>query len=310
MHSIQDSTAWTLCIGNTTIEYMPKIKAFLYVFQKSISSFSYYREIVKTKFLFSFKYFFSFSLFLALVTTFVLSLVVLPPVSLFINRFQTRAEFLFPADLVLTVHNGKLSTNAIEPLRFPIPFELFTDTPGAISDQNQEYLVTIDTNAGVDAYKNSRSLIFVTGESLVVGRENEQRIYSLQDFGDVVIDKTYVTDLFTKINPWLKLAPFILVIFFFLTFALVLPIMRLFSLCVLTLILLCAAKLMKINIGYQKLFQIGLHALTLPTLIQIAITAFNVRVPIPFFYAITYLLLGLVILTELQKVPALKSKKG
>lgn len=281
---------------------MQKLKVFFRTFVKSTTSFSYYKEVVIARFKFSLKYFAFFSLLTGLLLTVGTSLAVLPPVNNFLNRLGQKAYDLYPQELVISVKGGEVTTNANEPLRVPVPYDLFTDTPPAISDQKQTYLVTIDTNAQVSDFETSQSLIFVTRDA-VVGQDDGggYRVYPIDKTTNFTLDKNLVNEFWQKFLPVLRFVPFAIVVFFFCIFAIFLPLSRLVSLVFLTVPLMFAAKLMQLTISYKKLFQIGLHALTLPTLIQIFMTAFNINPRVPFFNSLLYLLYGLIILATLKE---------
>lgn len=288
---------------------MKKLSIFFRTFWKSISSLSYYNDVINAPISFSFKYFATFSCLLGLILTVVISLIILPPVTKFATRFASRAQILYPPDLVITIENGELSTNVAEPLRFPIPFELFTDQPPAISDQKQLYLVTIDTKARANDFPQSQSLALVTKSSIVIKDETDDyQILPLKDMSDVTIDKSTVDQFIISLRPLLRLIPIMIVLFLLGIFLVLLPISRLFSLLFLSLVLFIAVKLMNTSLSYSKIYQIGLHALTLPTLIQIGLTAIGVIPPIPFFNSILYLLLALAILAELKRSSALTTR--
>jgi len=155
----------------------------------------------------------------------------------------------------------------------------------------------------VEDFRQSQSLMFVTQDSIVVTEDmdGQYRVFPLAEIDDLVIDKNSVDGLLNSILPWIKYIPWILVAVIFLAFVVFLPLYRLFSLVFLALILVVAAKLLKLSLGYKKIYQIGLHSLTLPTLIQIGMSAFGLTVPIPFFISIVFLLYTLVILADLRK---------
>ena len=286
-------------------ERMKKLATFSHVFWNSISSFTYYHEVVKARFSFSFKYFLMFSFILGTLLTIIISVTFVPDVNAFLRRFALRAPALYPNDLVITVKDGKLTTNVTEPLRFPVPLELLSDTPGVVSDQNQEYLVTIDTNAQINDYTKSNSLIFVTREQVVIPDNDGVgfRVYPISSFNDGTIDKATVTRLLDTLSPWYSFIVPVLIFILWFTLTVLLSMVRLISLGVLTLILRLPAFFMHLPLSYSKLFQIGLHALTLPTLIQILMTSFELYPPIPFFNSIVFLLYSLVILSELKRKP-------
>lgn len=279
-----------------------KFAIFNYVFRKSLFSLVYYRDVVKTRFRFSFKYFWSFSFFLGLLLTISLSVAVIPGVNAFLTKFSNRAHMLYPQDLVITLKNGELSTNVAEPLRFPIPFELIADNPPAVSDQKQIYLITIDTQASASAYETSRSLILLTKtDSIIADPEGGYRSDPLKNWGDVTIDKKFADGWLNKILPLLKYAQIIIVLAFGIFFVFILPVSRLVSLVFLTLFLLIPVKLLKLDLSFKKLYQIGLHALTLPTLIQIFMLSFGLLPALPFFNSILYLLYAMVILSDFKR---------
>ena len=289
---------------------MNKLSTFVRTFWKSLTSFAYYKDIIQARFAFSFKYFWLFSFVLGSILTVVISFTVIPTINKFLGRLSQKVTNLYPPDLVVTIKNGQVATNAVEPLHIPIPFELFTDTPPAISDQKQIYLVTIDTKAQIDDYQNSQSLIFITKDTAVVRDDNEgYRIYPLKDAGDVTLNKKMVDEFLNKIMPLLNYIPTVLVIILFVVFAFILPISRLVSLMFLNLPLLVTARLMHISLSYKKLFQVGLHALTLPTLIQVGLSVFNLTPPVPFFNSLLYILYGLIILATLkEKTPPMTTQ--
>ncbi len=280
---------------------MSKLSTFFRTIHKSLFSLAYYRDVVNSRFKFSLKYFIAFSVFLGILLTVLISFIITPSINQFVNRFETRAASLYPANLVITVKNSEVSTNSEQPVKFPIPFELFTDTPPAISDQKQQYLLVIDPSAKTDSYPQSQAIILVTKNALVT--ENDQngyKVYPLSD-ANLTVDKTQVDQFLAKVLPLLNYLPAFIITIILCALVIFLPLSRLFSLVFQTLILLTITKLMNLNLSYKKIYQIGLHALTLPTLIQILMTAFNLNPPIPFFNSLLLILWTLVIFAELKK---------
>ncbi len=281
---------------------MKKLATFFRTFHKSLFSLAYYHDVVKARFKFSLKYYFVLSLFLGFFMTLAISLATLPSLNKFAQRFKTRAAAIYPANLIITIKDNQVSTNQVEPLHFPIPFELFSDVPPAISDQKQQYLLTIDTKATADDYDTNRSFILITKTSFIYPEDDTgYRVYPLQDMADLTIDKAKVDALVNQILPFLDFLPGILVLLILLVSTLFLPLSRLVVILVLSVILLLPANLMKLQLSYKKICQIGLHAMTLPTILQIFMTSLAIIPPIPFFNSIVFLLWSLVIFAELKK---------
>jgi len=291
---------------------MKKIITFSYVFRKSLFSLSYYKDVVKSRFKFSLKYFLIFCLLTGFLSLLSISLSVIPEVNVFITRFKNNAYTLYPSDLIITVKNGQLTTNVTEPFRVPIPYALFTQNPPAISDQKQIYLVTIDTKASPQDFTKSQSLMLITKDKYVIASDNLNgvREESLKNLGDLVIDKKFIDQKLNSIMPVLNYASLILMAILALVFLILMPVVRLMSLFVYSLILLIPARMMGLTLNFAKIYQIGLHALTLPLILQMTLLAFGVYPAIPFFGSIVFLLYNLVILAELNKTNNLKFIKN
>ncbi len=285
---------------------MRKLATFNRTLWQSILSFSYYNDVVKAPFVFSLKFFLMFSAMIGLVATISLGLALYPPALEFAKRFETRAQGLYPRDLVITIQKGKLHTNVAEPLRFPVPFELFMEMPGTLTDQKQKYLLTIDTKAEASDYDNSQSVILITSDTLVIPDSGGgHQLFPLSEMGDIVIDKKLATENLSKIMPFIRMLPYLLIAVLCSVFFIFLPLSWLISLLFFSVLLLFAARLMQLNLSYRKIYQIGLHSLALPTLIQITLTSMGIIPPIPFFNSLVFLLYSLVILAELRKNPRL-----
>lgn len=283
---------------------MQKFNIFFRTFWKSISSFSYYHDIVKAKFSFSFKYFVLFNFLLGIFSTIAITMTISPPLNRFVSRFKNRARSLYPADLQIEIKQGELSTNVAEPFHVPIPFELFTEVPPAISDQKQQYLLTIDTQANIEDFSKSQSVILLTKDNLAVVDENNGfRVYPLKDAQNFSLNKKVVDQMLDKILPLVDYALPVLTLTILSFFILFWPVGKLVGLLWLSLLVLMISKLMKLSLSYRKIYQIGLHALTLPVLIQYLLTALKINPPVLFFNSLLYILYSLVILAELKKTP-------
>ncbi|MBI4058523.1 DUF1189 family protein [Candidatus Gottesmanbacteria bacterium] len=284
------------------------VSTFFRVFFKSLTSLSYYRDVVKAPFTFSLKYFLFFSLLLGSLATFGVSSLVLPHVTVFVDRFEKRANDLYPEDLVITIKNGILTTNANDPIRFPIPFELFLEIPPAIPDSKQLYLVTLDPSFVNSETKVKNSLFYFTQNHLYISDGENSTQYSLSDFGDVKITKSGVNRFIQTIIPLLKMVPALLVVVFMLLFFIIWPILRLISLLFHTTLLLLVANLIGISLPFVKMYQIGLHSMTFSTILRTVLMAFSISPAVPLFDSVIFLLFNLAVLAELKHPQRHKSQ--
>lgn len=281
---------------------MKKLRTFNHILWKSISSLRYYQDIVTAKFSFSFKFYLMFSLLLSLTLTLSLSIIIVPFLTQFSSRFEKRAPNLFPQDLAITLKEGEVTTNAVEPLRFPIPFELLVDVPGAVSDQNQKYLLTIDTKANSSDFAKSQSLILVTKNEVVLTQNNDNyQVVPFDKSDEFLLNFEVYQKFLQDTKPFIRFLPVISVLLIFFVFSFIFPLLRLIFLIIITPILFAAARLMGLNLSMGKITQLGLHALTLPTLLQILFISFGANTASPLFFAIAFFLYILVILAELRR---------
>ena len=287
---------------------MKKIATYQYVLWKSMSSLTYYQDVVKTRFRFSFKFYWAFSMMLGILLSISILAGIFPSINSFATNFSSKANQMYPKDLAVTVKNGEITTNVTEPFSIPLP----ADLQGNLSNQFK-YILTIDSKAKTDDFRSLQSLILVTKNSLIFAdRDTSLRVIPLSELGEFTLDRANFAAFVGKITPFIKWLPVFFILAVVFIFLILLPVVKLIGHLGLSLILLILAKVMKIHLGFKKIYQIGLHALVLPTLIQLLMVSFGMAVPIPFFDSIVFLLYALVILAsfnEANNSPVTQLKK-
>lgn len=283
---------------------MDKLKTFYRSFIKSITSPSYYRDIVKAPLSFSIKYilFLSYLVVLFHTLTAVGYLAFqLPKLPEHIETVKQRLNTFYPQDLIVTVENGTLSTNKQEPIHFNIP---------ELQDEEIQHILTIDTSAQVENYPDYNSLILVTDEEYVYP-ENTPEGYSVVQIDEtgehMTISRENYDQLLGEVVPLLErlpsIAPYILIGIVLLVpfFGAVFEFIRnIFSVGLFTLITWLISQVLKIKLNYTKLFQMGLHAATVPVLITAILFLFGVSLPL--IYLSSFLLWMVIILTQYKEV--------
>src|SRR5258708_13773794 len=145
-----------------------KLKLFFERVVKSLTKFSYYKEIQKAKFSFSLKYlfflFYVISLIGSLIFAVSISVLVLTKVPGFVSTFESKASSLYPKGLVVKIQNGLVATNVKEPYSIDSLNQL-NITKG------YSHFITIDTNASPSDIKADNTAVLVTKDSVVkIGR--------------------------------------------------------------------------------------------------------------------------------------------
>lgn len=277
---------------------MRKIKNFLNTFKKSLTDLNYYKEIVKAPFRFSLKYLFFLLFVLTLISSLKIAVglsFIIPKAPQLVTSAKEGIKSFFPAGLVVTVRNGELSTNVKEPYYIELPM---------LAGLKETHFITIDTKASVDDIQSLKTLILVTKKSAVIKDQNNGlRVYPFSDIKEtVVLDKDSYNQMVGKLLPYLDLLPRILTILLILAI-LVWPFVgaafwllgQLVYLLIVSLLLLLVVAIMKRKIRYSKIYQMSMHALTLPILIQFILSFFGIDLPFLVPTAILVVFMGFVI---------------
>lgn len=283
---------------------MAKIKAkFKLLFDtivKSLTNFKYYKEVSKAKFTFSLKYLFGVYYILSLIGSIVfavsISVLILPKIPNLVSTLQSKAYSYYPSGLSIDVSNGIVSTNQKEPY--------YLDSfAGINSNGNYDHLLTIDTNANVSDFANFKSYLLLTKDSFVTADSNNTyKVYPIDKTANFKIDQKTYNQLIKGLLPLLKyLMPLLIAIvvlsivvwpFIVASFSLS---GQLFYLLIFSLILFLLVKLMKKDLTFKKLYQLSMHASTLPILLGVIVATFGLHMPFLLGSAILFVFMILVL---------------
>lgn len=276
-----------------------RVKDFINTAKRSLTDLNYYKEVVKLPFKFSLKYLFFLLFILTLISSLKFASIlgfVIPKTPQLIAAAKDGVKSLFPSGLVLTVRDGELSTNVKEPY--------YIDLPGVWGSPKDTHFITIDTKAKVDDIQSLNTLILLTKKSAVVKEKNNGlRVYPFSDIKEtLVLDRDTYNQFVSRFLPYLDYLPKILIILLILGI-LVWPFVgaglwligELFYLLITSVILLLIATLMKRKIRYSKLYQMSMHALTLPLLISFSLGFLGINLPFLIPTIILLLFMGFVI---------------
>lgn len=248
-----------------------KIKAFFHVFLNSFfPSDNYYKKIIKTRFLFSFKYFavlifilsgLFFSIFL--VKNFIIKNSVLE-----LKKNLIKSLDSYPEELVISIKNNRLTTNLDRPYIFWLKYNNIPHP-----------LLAIDERAPKDkVYQYDSTTILINATGIVKRSNNQVHYYPFNIKNDLVISKQYVNNLKKLILNFFKfyqvffpLILFLLFVFIFLFFFF----KKIIYLLIISFFGFLLIKLFHIKTSYKKIFQISLHSNTLPLVCEFFILSLN-----------------------------------
>ena len=232
--------------------------------QKSIYSPEYYRALLGRPASYSWKYYWSFTMFLSVIMTIIISLPMVPQIDRVFANMDTKVLAYYPDDLVLTVTQGALSINKPEPFALPLPAALLSsgDTKGIVS------FLVIDTTQDADmtTFQNYHTLLLLNKHALVsLDKAGRLNVVSFEPEMDFTVNEGSVRTLLAQLAPLEKfIAPFIVLMVFFaflISFAVLLVYLLLHAIFIWLL-----GKVLAYNWSYATSYRIGLHAVTLPLL--------------------------------------------
>ncbi len=278
-----------------------KIKFFFNTFIKSLTKFSYYKEIKNAKFSFSLKYLFFLFYVISLIGSIIfassVSILVIPKVPAFIASVKLKAPTLYPAGLVVNIKNGNLSINQKEPYYID-SLNQFNLTEG------HSHFITIDTKANASDIKAINSAILVTKDSVVTVENNalSYKVYPIDPKTNLTIDQSLYNKLLAQLLPYLKYIQPALIAIVVLAI-LVGPILaaslsligQLLYLLIFSLVLFILVKLMKKDLTFKKTYQLSMHASTLSILLAFVVGALGIQMPFMLGSAILFVFMVLVL---------------
>lgn len=264
---------------------MQKVKTFFHVFVNSLlPQANYYHKLLKTPFSFSIKYFFILVFFVNFIFT-ILFLVRLQN-SGYLSLKDTVPASLekYPSNLSITIENGRLHTNSDKPFFFWLDI-----------GKTKRLVAVVDETATSDKIIAYNSLLLLTSEKLVV-KKNAERIIEDIPYGNtnLKINKTYVENLRQDLIRMFSLGAVLVPIVLLALAPLLFILLYLIYFFIITLLVFIPFKFFSKKIRLSKSFQLSLHAVTLPVVIDYGLCLFKPE--IAFYPVIYWVFLGLTVL--------------
>jgi hypothetical protein len=135
-----------------------------------------------------------------------------------------------------------------------------------------ENLLVIDTRfdeATLEEFKSYNTIMLLNRKTLMYYDENQVAIQSLAGIPNFKLDKGVISSLLAKIVPYFRLVGPVFIVFVFGGYFAFVFLGRMFYLIFAALLIWVIVKVKKVNIGYEKAYQLGLHLLTASVLYQI-----------------------------------------
>lgn len=275
---------------------MKKIKAFLYVFKQSISSFSYYKDILNTNFAFSIKYLAILSIFAAITTSIGITSLEMPKITKFIEEKKPEIINIYPDNLELSSNNNEWSINQPQPYTIKMP-NLLKDE----EVKTPENLIVFDQNGTLNDFEKLNTLVLVNKTNLLVKTEEKIEVTPLQDIPNGTFNKQSYIENINKVTTMTKYIPAVMILaitvggfFYFFVF-------RLLYLTFVAMALVVVNMFIKPDVEFKDLYRIALHSMTIPLIIEVLFIILGIFVTIPWFL-ITNIILGSLVIAKALKI--------
>lgn len=277
---------------------MKKLKAFFYIFTKSLSSLDYYKEMLKTPFSFSIKYLFMLALLASIVVAGVTSIKVFPELKKDAKDFLVVVKNIYPQGFEITVENGGWSINRPEPFAIPLPM------PGKTEQVSGVNLIVFNKEGTIEEAENT--MILVNKTNILFKNDNKFEVYALKNLNlpNGKFTQQNFDGVVSKFSGAIKYLPYVVIVFMFIGTLFYYSVAKVVHLLFIGLILWLFAAVARAKRPYLEVFRIGLHTITLPIILDVLVSLTNIRVPLPGWFAIINVLFGVLVLNSLIKVKA------
>ncbi len=286
---------------------MEVIRQFITDYKRSLRDFSYYSEILSKPFFYSLRFLYLLTFSVLLINTVLFAITAafyLPSFPGHIESLQSRLSTLYPRNLIIQIDDGKISTNADEPVVIDIP-EFRNIAPYA-------HFAVLDTEATVDDYVELDTVLLITEYGVIYPDINNSvapyQIERAQNFGTVRIDHEVYQTALTRFNVFLdtlpEVAPWILfasVICIPLFGSIIVTLWRLVILLILTGIMFPISMIFGNTYTYSQLYRMGMHGLVAPVTLTLVLNMMGVSIPLAF--ASCFLLWMVIVLARIENKP-------
>lgn len=278
---------------------MKKLKAALYTFYKSLASPHYYKDLLEVNFTFSIKYLSILAIIAFLITTPALLKPLKNDFNKNIDKFMENSTQYFPKDLEIIIKDGEININKEEPYIIPI---------SEYDKGKEDYprnLIVIDSKGTINDLDKHDTLILVNKSNILMKESNKIKVYPLENVPNTSITQKDFINTLEKVKPYIKILPYIIIPLVLIISGFIYFGSRVLYLFAVAFILWLFAKILgtstKINLNYKKSYQIAIHSMTLPLLIETIADVANFPINTPLWFLIVNLIFGMTAIYYIAK---------
>jgi hypothetical protein len=254
--------------------------------KNSVYSKPFYKSIENLDFVSIWKYFAKISLIQALLLTIILSIYIIPLLSsLFSQESKTKISNYFPAELVLNINKGQVTTNVQEP--YVIPYSKIDNSVSELKNKKRnlrsENFITIDTKTqfSLGYFEAVKSDVLLTKDHMVLRKSNGQiTIEPLKNFPDVSLSRAKIFEWISNSQPFFKFVIPIAVAFYFIAILIGSVVSNLTFLVISSFIIWITLKIQKKKINFEQIYKQALYAITSLLILEVILAVFGITISV------------------------------
>lgn len=193
-----------------------------------------------------------------------------------IDAGEPQLRNFYPAELVLTLKDGTVTTNVRQPYYIDPTFWEMVREKKADDKEGPEHFITINTRAAIDDFADYNTAILITRTHVVMQNDHQLRAYDLADIDkDMVINKQVYDGFVSAAVPfirmipaWVDIAVIIGLILMPFIGAGVSWVWHLFTLLIWSFVFWAVSAIMGKGLRYWQIYRLGIYGLTLPVILS------------------------------------------
>jgi hypothetical protein len=275
-----------------------KAKTFWHILKNSVASPEYYQDLITHHLSYSAKFYITFavmtSLFLGLVTTFKTA----PAMQNTISEFLNNAKDVFPSDVELVIKDGTFELNQPQPYIIPLPDDL---KKILAKDVDMTNLIVIDKAGTIEDMQNYKTLALMNEKNLIINDPRSIQVYPLSNFPEGTLDQQAFNSFVDGLWPLARVLPILGFFALFLRYVVYLLVLTPTYILFVALVYKIIGAIMNLDLEYKRYYQIGLHTVTVPVLIETLSVTLGLNIAIPlWFLGVHFVLVGYILFKVLN----------
>ncbi len=286
---------------------MSKIKAFIYIYTKSLTSLGYYKTIPGSKSSISVKYFVILATLATAIATLRLAVPLIPEAKQGAEDLINQTGQLYPDDLVLEAKDGAWTINQPEPYSIKMPEAL----KNSMQEHEEELdtkdtdklisLIVFDHEGTIKDIQEGQTLILVNDANVLTRNQSTIEAHPLTNLPDGKFTKQEFNDFMGRISQFSKYIPVAIFILLAFASAMYYFLFRMLYLVSLSALLFIMGSIKGLRLPFGTYYRIGIHTLTLPLTIEIISVLVEKPITISYWFFVLNFVFGILAVNQISK---------